>query len=85
MMLKKKGSLGWSFNLEIALKTGRYVPEDSPCQINRLGSAALSRQCYSFILKLVRGRQVGQVLGKCFTTKDIVKAGEQFKQLYILH
>lgn len=60
----KKAAWDGHLILEIALKSGRHVPEDSVRQINRLGSAALSRQCYSFTLKLVRGRQAGQAWGE---------------------
>lgn len=49
-----------SFNLEIALKTGRRVPEESLCQINLLDSTALSEVVLFFYFKTYRreeGRQ----------------------------
>lgn len=58
--LQKRGSFQWSFNLEIALKTGIFVPEDSLCQINLLDTAALSEVVLFFYFKLIRRRQAGQ-------------------------
>lgn len=64
VMLQKRGSLQWSFNLEIDLKTGICVPEDSLCQINLLDSAALSELVLFFCFKFIRGQQAGQAWGQ---------------------